>query len=341
MKLFERIGYYDPQYGDDVKRIARQIAHQNLFSYQTNKLIPIKRFTDTSNFLNTYCTEDLKTYDMFMASRYAISSPKEFYLNDPRNIDACGRIDINLNGEDYHQPYPTCCLKNNVQYVFDEIVFSLNEMHIHHDTDKSVVVFSGIVDFPEYINAPPPPGVEYPVLFIRGILPLQKNVTIQQSINNWNLQRRSEIKNKDQYYKDHRNQEDFEKMEMFFLKLSMNAMIMLTMFGFDKIKTKYNRSKTKKQNNKEEIIKYQLNQKILLFDRETPNTNETSENPEKTIKSISCHWRRGHYRNQVCGERNSQRKIIFIKPVLVKKDLYVGENFDANATYKVIYDPSQ
>jgi hypothetical protein len=43
-----------------------------------------------------------------------------------------------------------------------------------------------------------------------------------------------------------------------------------------------------------------------------------SEPKGGTHASPRSHWRRGHWRNQPCGEKSSERKIVWIKPVLVK-----------------------
>lgn len=37
-------------------------------------------------------------------------------------------------------------------------------------------------------------------------------------------------------------------------------------------------------------------------------------------REIPSHWRRGHWRNQACGELHSEHKLIWIKPTLVRKD---------------------
>jgi hypothetical protein len=41
---------------------------------------------------------------------------------------------------------------------------------------------------------------------------------------------------------------------------------------------------------------------------------------------VSPHWRRGHFRQQPCGPRNQERKLIFLHPVLVRTDRLRGED---------------
>lgn len=39
-----------------------------------------------------------------------------------------------------------------------------------------------------------------------------------------------------------------------------------------------------------------------------------------TGKEVMAHWRRGHWRNQVCGPKLTSRRLIWIMPVIVRKD---------------------
>lgn len=48
-------------------------------------------------------------------------------------------------------------------------------------------------------------------------------------------------------------------------------------------------------------------------------------------REISAHWRRGHWRNQACGQGLQDRKLIWIMPVLVRKD---KENPELGHIYK-------
>lgn len=50
--------------------------------------------------------------------------------------------------------------------------------------------------------------------------------------------------------------------------------------------------------------------------------------------SVTPHWRRGHWRMQVHGPKNSLRKRVLIKPVLVRADLFVGDLADTSAAYE-------
>jgi len=49
-------------------------------------------------------------------------------------------------------------------------------------------------------------------------------------------------------------------------------------------------------------------------------SSQYSTNTTETGKELSVHWRRGHWRNQPFGQDNQERKLIWIKPTLVRKD---------------------
>lgn len=55
---------------------------------------------------------------------------------------------------------------------------------------------------------------------------------------------------------------------------------------------------------------------------------------EGTGASVTPHWRRGHWVMQAHGPQFSLRKRILRKPVLVRKDLFIGNVQNTSATYK-------
>ncbi len=63
----------------------------------------------------------------------------------------------------------------------------------------------------------------------------------------------------------------------------------------------------------------ELTQNIRLYDREPPPSQGHSEqlgSPKKTP-----HWRKGHWRRVAIGSGRKDRKIVFIRPVLVNAHL--------------------
>ncbi len=53
-----------------------------------------------------------------------------------------------------------------------------------------------------------------------------------------------------------------------------------------------------------------------------------------TGKEMPPHWRKGHWRMQVCGKGHAERKRILIAPVLVRADKFTGQKSDTSTTYK-------
>lgn len=66
-------------------------------------------------------------------------------------------------------------------------------------------------------------------------------------------------------------------------------------------------------------------QDIVLYDRERDDTERDSDGQGGPVRP---HWRRGHFRNQAHGPGNSLRKLIFVKPLMVNKKMFVGDTSD-------------
>jgi hypothetical protein len=74
---------------------------------------------------------------------------------------------------------------------------------------------------------------------------------------------------------------------------------------------------------------YGFHQRIRVVEREDEpdEINPTGSCPPKTP-----HWRRGHWRNQTCGEKGRDRKLVFIPSVLVNEYLLAGSRSDTRVT---------
>ena len=60
---------------------------------------------------------------------------------------------------------------------------------------------------------------------------------------------------------------------------------------------------------------------MTLFDR-TPQSHGAATGGGHTVRG---HWRRGHMRMQPHGPKNSLRKLIVIKPILIHPEDYRGD----------------
>ncbi len=77
--------------------------------------------------------------------------------------------------------------------------------------------------------------------------------------------------------------------------------------------------------------------KVLTFDQEIQlhhTERKCSEPGEPTGRQMPPHWRRGHWRHTPCGTRRQERRLTFIRPVLVRGDLFGGDLSGTSTTYK-------
>lgn len=78
--------------------------------------------------------------------------------------------------------------------------------------------------------------------------------------------------------------------------------------------------------------------RIIEFEQEihfheTETKNHTHNPSEPTGRHVTTHWRRGHWRRQPHGPGRTERKLIFIKPILVRSDLFAGTADKTRVTY--------
>lgn len=78
--------------------------------------------------------------------------------------------------------------------------------------------------------------------------------------------------------------------------------------------------------------------RVASFDTEVtlrgPDKKREKGDSQPTGDSRGPQWIRGHWKMQACGEKWSQRKRIFVKPYMIRSDLFVGELSRTSATYK-------
>lgn len=73
-----------------------------------------------------------------------------------------------------------------------------------------------------------------------------------------------------------------------------------------------------------------VDQQIRWVDRQTDTIpgGEGTEGRQGTGVSMTPHWRRGHWRMQACGVKLSERKKIFIRPVLINGAFHTHKGMD-------------
>lgn len=132
-------------------------------------------------------------------------------------------------------------------------------------------------------------------------------------------------------------------------RLAMNFCMMMTTLGVNvkgpvdpneyyKRKKKLNKKdpeEVKKAKNllNSTVYEIQFSQNVKFYEEEEEHIR--SENlSEEERKSPKVHWRRGHWRMQACGPKLSERKAIFVKPILVRGKFFVGDLKNTSVTYE-------
>lgn len=82
------------------------------------------------------------------------------------------------------------------------------------------------------------------------------------------------------------------------------------------------------------VITFDQSIEYDLFEAKVSKPRGESESTEAKGVSKTPHWRRGHFRRQRFGPGRSQVRLQFIRPVLVNKPLFQGEQADSAVTYK-------
>lgn len=78
-----------------------------------------------------------------------------------------------------------------------------------------------------------------------------------------------------------------------------------------------------------QIIEFE--QHVEMYEERVERTRSESE---ATGRHVKPHWRKGHWRMQAHGPQLTLRKRMFIKPLMVRKELFVGEYSDTTTVYE-------
>jgi hypothetical protein len=132
-------------------------------------------------------------------------------------------------------------------------------------------------------------------------------------------------------------------------RLALNFCILLTQYRerlkerplnpatYEKFKDYKKKQNPEKREHAEKIFAGEISvayfdQHVSFYDVEDEPTSGEPSLP--TGATVRPHWRRGHHRRQPYGPQASLRKVIFIKPVLVKRVSFIGDVADTSVTYK-------
>ncbi len=117
------------------------------------------------------------------------------------------------------------------------------------------------------------------------------------------------------------------------IKMAINLNLFMVNFGHEKrgyenVKQHRHFERKKQQEAKFDVEYYSLKQDIKLYERRMYKSNGDGSHA-----SPSPHWRKGHYRYQRYGVGYSLKRMIFIKPVFVCPEKFVGILSDTEVNY--------
>jgi hypothetical protein len=239
--------------------------------------------------------------------------------------EAMANVDVNIAFADYRQPYPVICYdypKEFAAKMAKRLGISRFPSHTvcHHD-DKS-----GAINVTSVFAA---------TNQIVGLLVPRAGIdTIEQSLRQYPDDLTSDDK------------DEFILAEMT-QRIALNFSLLMSNTKFtkkfeDQKMVDKHRQMARAQNpdkrrrgqdfllTDQEVIEFDQSVKFYGIEQE-PQARSDGNNTGRHVKT---HWRRGHWRNQPHGPLLSLRKQMFIAPIMVRKDLFVGDTFDTTVTYE-------
>jgi hypothetical protein len=216
-------------------------------------------------------------------------------------------IEINIPFKDYKQPYETMCVE------FPDKYKNLLMSRFGRKTPLAVVCHR-------------PNDKEY---MIGGVAFGVKNYSITFFITNNESQLEEMIK------WNETDDPDFKPLKHA-ERVALNIMLFMTHYGHTKLgytNIKQHRYYERKEplKAKQDFYYVGINQEIPIFRKQT---YKQSDKEPGTHASPISHWRKGYFRLQHYGVKNSLTKVIFIAATFVCPDNYKGELSETKVTYK-------
>jgi hypothetical protein len=259
--------------------------------------------------------------DMYVTARFFAEGPKVFQPSDEQ-AEALERVRADIPFGDYHQPFPTFAVElpkaYRVRRRFDGAEPVLVVVHHGGGFLCSGVIWSSALST------------------TNSFRPLSPAETIEDMMaagfgREWDGS--LPITPSEQAATDGA------------VRLAINACLMLTHYGSRRLgylnpehAERLERRAAKKTGHaheaREELAAqptlYGFERTVTLFRTERGE----AQTGERTDRSVSPHWRVGHYRMQPHGPQNSLRKLIFVAPVLVNPHLLAGDPSNTTTYYR-------
>jgi hypothetical protein len=300
-------------------------------SEEEQKKIPRQVWDQVDHILANAGRDVVNSFLALALSKSIAYGPKVF---QPTYEDclALENTECTMSFADYKQPYPVVIIEFPSSYkkrLAEKWNVPKGPSHVivHHDPDKGFITVNAFFDRNNVLSHIAPARPEYK--------------SIEDAIT----------RNRDM--PDVRNAADDFHVAELAQRLAVNFCMVMVLLGVRQVgpldPEKY--AKAKKMARRKDRHHRELGQKLLdsamfkvefiqqrikLYEEEfvqprQPQTNEGEEEVQRA--SPKPHWRRGHYRQQPCGPMQSQRKLIFIKPVLVRAGIFSGDLKNTEVTY--------
>ena len=271
------------------------------------------------------CKDIVYSFYLLALSRSIANGPKIFQPTYEDCI-ALENTACTMSFEDYNQPYPVVIIELPKEYKKRLAqVWRISEgpsyIIAYHDEQKRFINMNTFFNFDNVLTYLAPARKEYKSI---------ENCIISNQESNFD--------------------NEFKVAELT-QRLAINFCMVMSLLGVRQIgpmdasayekakklikrKDKYHRSLGQKTLDST-CYKIEFIQKINLFEEEFIQPRQHSSDPTTTHASPKPHWRRGHYRQQPCGIKLSERKLVFIKPVLVRSNLFSGDIKNTEVTYTI------
>lgn len=274
------------------------------------------------------CTES------YVVSRTLAEGPKVFAFSDALTCEALENFDLSVATTDYLQPFPSVVIELPPDY-----------------TKKRVVPFDAGTHAPDFIivRHEPDAGCVLVTIHLTSHQVLTRLLKLDLA---WTLEEMWDKGKRAWSAKDTLDMTPEEAaLGSALTKLALNVCLLATAYGirclgpanpshYERLKryAQLARKRGREQLERAEMevqtapVRYAFAQEVTLYRREQATGQHGAGEGGWTV---SPHWRRGHWRSQVCGHGRQERRRVAIPSVLVNGHLFVGAASDTVATYRV------
>ena len=255
-------------------------------------------------------TESLLLFELYVKSKALAEGPK-LLCPTAEQCEALEHVDVNVSFDDYAQPFPTFLLGLPTEYLRtleDRFQVGCNKVFLIHHDARTKYIFS----FRSEDHA----GMSYG----SHIPPYWKTVeeALRSDGDETNGSRQSKV----------------------IQRVALNFGLLMTYYGVrdlgpvdpqshQKHVRNARRTNRAKADRARHLLDAEINligfeQDVVVYDRSEAQRGDS----EGDGIARRTHWRRSHFRRQVCGHARSDRKLIFIKPIFVNAHRFQGDVAD-------------